>query len=339
MPLLTELMISKNAKLQICRAYGAFAVASVKNFVEKKPPRPRRCPGATGARIVPNPQRVTIPRCDGTSSCRHASNPCCELGQLAFRFRRAARKRQSSTAFPRCGEAMKQFIWRRKSPKGRRNRTDSRRKPPNTRRRPKIVVANRRQGVAGRRHPVATGRKAVAGRRTPVASQKSPSQAGKQASQGELPDVLVGYSPHRSKNGRTDGFSSARTESWLARNGQLPARIEFSPHGRENGRTKRFIAARRGKLPAQIGFEAAGSDFCSHRRISHRLRLIPRCAGHSRAPFLPPCSPDLNPIEHLWRKTSLPPATSSFLSPICAWVIVNCYRCGRILFCRRRCCS
>jgi hypothetical protein len=79
-------------------SFHTFEFASVKNFVEKKPPRPRRRPGATGARIVPNPQRATIPRCDGTSSCRHASNPCCELGQLALRFRRAARKRQRTGA-------------------------------------------------------------------------------------------------------------------------------------------------------------------------------------------------------------------------------------------------
>jgi hypothetical protein len=52
----------------------------------------------------------------------------------------------------------------------------------------------------------------------------------------------------------------ARTESWLARNGQLPARIEFCPHEPENGRTERFIAARNWKLPAQIGFEGVGSD-------------------------------------------------------------------------------
>ncbi|HZL79481.1 MAG TPA: transposase [Candidatus Limnocylindrales bacterium] len=68
-----------------------------------------------------------------------------------------------------------------------------------------------------------------------------------------------------------------------------------------------------------MDFEAAGSDFCPHGRISHRLRLIPRCAGHSRAPFLPPCSPDLNPIEHLWaafktrRRKNLPTARNPFL--------------------------
>jgi hypothetical protein len=46
-----------------------------------------------------------------------------------------------------------------------------------------------------------------------------------------------GFCPHRTKNGRTDGFSPARTESCPARNGQWVARVEFSPHGRENGRT------------------------------------------------------------------------------------------------------
>jgi hypothetical protein len=57
---------------------------------------------------------------------------------------------------------------------------------------------------------------------------------------------------------------AARTESWLARNGQSPAQIKLSPHGRENGRTKRFSSARRAKLSAQIDFEAAGDDFCPH---------------------------------------------------------------------------
>src|SRR5665213_1810273 len=72
------------------------------------------------------------------------------------------------------------------------------------------------------------------------------------------------FSTHRSKNGRTDGFLPARTESWLARNGQLPARIEFCPHEPENGRTERFIAARRWKLCAQIDLEGMGSDCCTH---------------------------------------------------------------------------
>jgi hypothetical protein len=53
---------------------------------------------------------------------------------------------------------------------------------------------------------------------------------------------------------------AAPTESWLARNGQLPARIEFCPHEPENGRTKRFIAARNWNCSAQIDLEAAGSD-------------------------------------------------------------------------------
>jgi hypothetical protein len=75
------------------------------------------------------------------------------------------------------------------------------------------------------------------------------------------------FCPHRSKNGRTDGFLPARTGSWLARNGQLPARIEFCPHEPENGRTERFIAARNWNLPAQIGFGAAGSDFRPHEAV------------------------------------------------------------------------
>jgi len=48
--------------------------------------------------------------------------------------------------------------------------------------------------------------------------------------------------------------------------------------------------------------------------------------------FLPPYSPDLNPIEQLWaafktrlRKNLSPPPTPSSLSPICAYVIVNRY--------------
>jgi hypothetical protein len=52
----------------------------------------------------------------------------------------------------------------------------------------------------------------------------------------------------------------ARTGSWLARNGQLPARIEFYPHEPENGRTKRFIAARNWNCSAQIDFDAVARD-------------------------------------------------------------------------------
>src|ERR1035437_9552662 len=52
-----------------------------------------------------------------------------------------------------------------------------------------------------------------------------------------------GFCLHRSKNGRTDGFLPARTGSWLARNGKVPAQIEFSSHG--------------GKM-------AARNDFCPH---------------------------------------------------------------------------
>jgi hypothetical protein len=63
----------------------------------------------------------------------------------------------------------------------------------------------------------------------------------------------------------------ARTESWLARNGQLPARIEFCPHEPENDRTERFIGARKWKLSAQIDFDAAGMDFCPHEFILIRV--------------------------------------------------------------------
>jgi transposase len=51
--------------------------------------------------------------------------------------------------------------------------------------------------------------------------------------------------------------------------------------------------------------------------------------------FLPAYSPDLNPIEHLWAtsrptcaKAFPPPPIPSFLSPICPYVIVNCYDCN-----------
>ncbi|HZF01641.1 MAG TPA: hypothetical protein VE344_07075 [Methylomirabilota bacterium] len=66
----------------------------------------------------------------------------------------------------------------------------------------------------------------------------------------------------------------ARTGIWLARNGQLPARIELSSHGTENGRTERLFSARKGKLSAQIDFEAAGNDFCPHEVLADGHRLI-----------------------------------------------------------------
>jgi hypothetical protein len=80
---------------------------------------------------------------------------------------------------------------------------------------------------------------------------------------------LAWFCPHKSKNGRTDGFSPARTESWLARNDKVSARIEFSPHGRENGRTNRIFGARKGNLSAQMGLVAAGDDFCTHGSRGH----------------------------------------------------------------------
>jgi hypothetical protein len=79
-----------------------------------------------------------------------------------------------------------------------------------------------------------------------------------------------GFYPHRLKNGRTDGFTPARTGSWLARNGQLPARSEFCPHEPENDRTEGFIAARNWKLSAQIDLNAVAREFCPHEIISLR---------------------------------------------------------------------
>jgi hypothetical protein len=46
------------------------------------------------------------------------------------------------------------------------------------------------------------------------------------------------FSPHRSENGRTDGFLRARNGSCPARTAKMAARNGFSSHGRENGRTK-----------------------------------------------------------------------------------------------------
>ena len=94
-----------------------------------------------------------------------------------------------------------------------------------------------------------------------------------------------GLCPHRTKNGCTDGSSPARTEGWLARSGQLPARIEFSPHGGNNGRTERSLPARTRRLPARNGFKAAGNDFCPHGLTGGTLLLIstplpgPACAA------------------------------------------------------------
>jgi hypothetical protein len=70
--------------------------------------------------------------------------------------------------------------------------------------------------------------------------------------------------PHKSGNGRTDGFMPARNGSWLARTDTLSARIELSPHELENVRTERFIAARKWNCSAQIDFEAAGREFHPH---------------------------------------------------------------------------
>jgi len=71
------------------------------------------------------------------------------------------------------------------------------------------------------------------------------------------------------KNGRTDGFLPARTGKRLARNGQLPARIEFEPHEPENGRTEQFIAAWNWNCSAQIDFEAAGIELLPHESVFH----------------------------------------------------------------------
>ena len=70
--------------------------------------------------------------------------------------------------------------------------------------------------------------------------------------------------PHKSKKGRTGGFSLARTESGLARNGHWPARAEYWPHGGAKGRTNGIFAARAGELRARVGFWAAGSGFGPH---------------------------------------------------------------------------
>src|ERR1035441_1824908 len=85
----------------------------------------------------------------------------------------------------------------------------------------------------------------------------------------------MGKSPHRWENRRTDGKIAARGESWPARNGRLPARIEKPPHETENGRTNGRIAARKWKLSAQIGKSPARTDFSSHESIRASLpRLL-----------------------------------------------------------------
>ena len=109
------------------------------------------------------------------------------------------------------------------------------------------------------------------------------------------------FSAHKSKNGRTDGFSPARKESWLARNVKVSARIELSPHGRENGRTERFIAARRRNCSAQTGKSPARSDF-----LPHGVLADGHHAGSRNATALPECERKRCFPQWAWQRSWVP---------------------------------